>query len=191
MKLIDKILGALHLNFRFLNRVKSPSIKVKKSTVKGDLVAGDKTIIRKQIDSSKKSLKRFEYLLKNSKWNKEFINHRETWICEDDNMYQIKIGYKWKDFTEGWTQVYPDKYGSHSFSVYLEINGVKIKDVMFISCDGARIRVPLPKIKMVNDKRIWYFDKKSLEYKLGKVIGEFYIYNNIKGIAKRSKIKII
>lgn len=42
IKIIDKILGELHLNF--LNRKKSPSVKVKKSTVRGDVIVGNKTL---------------------------------------------------------------------------------------------------------------------------------------------------
>lgn len=52
MSIFDKILGALHLNF--LNRKESPSVKVKKSIVRGDVFAGDKILnIAKQESGQK------------------------------------------------------------------------------------------------------------------------------------------
>jgi len=57
--------------------------------------------------------------------------------------------------------------------------------------DGSRIFVPLPR-KTVddNDKAKYYWEKSSLNFKVGRIIGEYYIYNSLKGIAQHSKIEI-
>ncbi len=138
-----------------------------------------------------KYLEKFENLLENSSWRKEIINHTETWFCDDDNSYQIEKGESENKFTEKWTQVYPDKFGSYSYPVYLKVGGVPIKQFLFVSCDGGRIFVPIPRRKIVDNKRIFQFNTNSLEYKLGKIIGDFYIYETIEKIAEMSKIEII
>ena len=75
--------------------------------------------------------------------------------------------------------------------VYLSINGNKIKQFIFVAVDGGRIFVPLTKfINNGNGIRKYYWEKNSLDFKIGKIIGEFYIYNSIEEIAKRSKIEI-
>ena len=38
------------------------------------------------------TLKYFEVLLANSKWKKEYINHKPVMIAEDNNTYQIHRG---------------------------------------------------------------------------------------------------
>lgn len=123
-------------------------------------------------------------------WRKEIIDNKEVWFYEKDNFYQIEIGEKDRDFSEEWTRVYPDKDGSWARHVYLKINGLPIKQFLFVSCDGGRILVPAPNRKVVDNKISFWFDKNSLEYKIGKIIGNFYIYENIEGVAKMSNIEI-
>lgn len=138
-----------------------------------------------------RNLNTFEELIESQEWKKEIINHKEIWLCELDNTYQIEIGERERDFTEKWTQVYPAKDDSNLYSVYLKINGVIIKQLPFIACDGGRIFVPMPEHKYSKDKKEsfhWY--RKSLEYKIGVIIGEFYIYKSIEGIAETSGIII-
>lgn len=124
-------------------------------------------------------------------WQKEFINHQEVWIYRGNNLLQIKSGNNSESFTEKWTQVYPDKFGSSRHYVYLKAYGVTIKQIPFISCDGGRIFVPMPEFRVVNDKIEYYWNKNSLEFKLGQLIGDFYAYGSIDGVAAMSKIRII
>jgi len=130
------------------------------------------------------------FLDDNHRWRKEIIDNKEIWFCEEDNSYQIEIGEKNNDFSEQWTRVYPDKNGSWSKNVYLRVNTLQIKQFLFIYCDGGRILVPLPNRELVNGELSFWFDKDSLEYKIGKIIGDFYIYTSLEGVAKTSNIQI-
>lgn len=136
-------------------------------------------------------LEKFDNLLENSSWKKEIINDKEVLFCNDDNSYQIEIGEGKRDFTESWTQVYPDKNSSFLKPIYLKVEGVIIKEIPFISCDGGRILVPLPETNLIENKRFFQYNKNSIEYKLGKLIGYFYIYKTLEGVAKISNINII
>lgn len=139
----------------------------------------------------KNTLRDFEFLLESSVWHKEFFDHTEVWIADDDNTFQIELGQKFRQFKEKWTDVYPDPNSSAS-PVYLKINGNVIKEITFISMDGGRIFVPLPDLKLLDDESVEYFwNLNSLEVKVCRVVGSYYIYNNLEGVAKRSKIKVI
>jgi len=140
---------------------------------------------------SKRYIDNFKNLLDRFAWKKEFIDYKETWLCEEDNSYQIEISRERINFKESFTNVFPDKDGSCRIPVYLKVNGNRIKEMQFIMCDGGRIFIPLPEIKMENNKRIWFLKKTSLRYKLGNIIGDFYIYENIDKIAERSGIRIL
>lgn len=136
-------------------------------------------------------LEEFNNLIEDSSWRREIIDNKEVYFCDKNNSYQIEIGLKIEDFTEEWTQVYPDKRGSWRSSVYLKFQGVVIKEIPFISCDGGRIFVPLPERLIENGVRSFQYKEDSLEYKLAKVIGEFYIYETIERVCEMSRIKII
>lgn len=132
----------------------------------------------------------FIYLLNNFEWYKEFIDHEDIWFCKKDINYQIKTEFISNDFDEPWAKVYPDKTtGKHA--VRLIINRNPIKELIFVSCDGGRIFVSWPDIEYKDEERLFYWDKNSISYKVMKIIGEYYIYDNIEGVAERSKIKII
>ena len=138
----------------------------------------------------KNTLHDFEKLLDKDRWRKEFINDSEIWISEIDNTFQIEVGKRSSDFSERWTTVYPDS-SSSSYPVYLKINGNVVKEFRFISLDGGRIFVPMPDIRMEHENPIYFWNLNSLELKVCMIIGEFYIYGDIFGIARRSKIEIV
>src|SRR3990170_371905 len=156
-------------------------------TAGGDIIAGNKTVISHKKEEEEKNLKNFEKFIETEEWQKEFINNKEIWICQKDNTYQIEHGENDREFKEDWTIGYPDK-SSYCSSVYLKIGGVRIKELSFVSLDGGRIFVPVPEIAQENDRRIYLWNKNSLEYKIGKVIGTFYIYESLEGIGRRSNI---
>lgn len=169
----------------------SPHVTVGRDNVAGgDIIAGDKKTINIHQDKEE-GLQKFREYVSNAKWKKEFINNQEIWISEKNNLYQIEVGEKEKDFVEEWTKVYPDKLGSGLYNVNLKINGVPIKEMPFVYCDGGRISVPMPEVRIKDDKRIFYWNKNSLEFKIGELIGSFYIYENMEGVAKMSKIGIL
>lgn len=136
-------------------------------------------------------LENFNNLIEDSSWRREMIDNREVYFCDKNNSYQIEIGSKIEDFTEEWTQVYSDKRGSWRSSVYLKFQGIIIKEISFISCDGGRIFVPLPEVTIKNGVRSFQYKENSLEYRLVEIIGEFYIYNTIERVCEMSKIEII
>lgn len=56
--------------------------------------------------------------------------------------------------------------------------------------DGGRIFVPLPEQETENNKIKYYWKKHSLQFKVGRVIGHYYIYDSLEGVARQSKIEI-
>lgn len=136
------------------------------------------------------TLEYFNYLLDNSSWNKEIIKNNEIWISNEDNSFQIHHGNLEGEFRENWTDCYPDPI-AYKYPVYLKINNSIIKELTFISIDGGRIFVPSAEKKIEDKNVINFWNLESLRIKVCNVIGQYYIYNDIYGIAKVSKIEII
>lgn len=141
-------------------------------------------------DKDRNTLKYFETLVEKALWKKEFIDHKEIWVCETDNTFQIETGHRGDEFREIWVEVYPD-INSYRYSIYLKISDTVIKELTFISCDGGRIFVPMPERKLEGEKIIYQWHRNSLPFKVCKIIGNYYIYKNIEDIAERSKIQIV
>lgn len=104
-----------------------------------------------RVTPEQKNLEYFHNLIKTGTWHQEFISTKELWICEEDNLCQIEVSHDTEDFSEPWTKVYPDQNGSWKSSVYLRVNNVAIKEILFVSCDGGRIFVPMPEVRMKNE----------------------------------------
>jgi len=136
------------------------------------------------------TLKYFEVLLVNSKWQKEHINHREVWIAEDNNTFQIQSGDEGDEFHESWTEMYPDQ-NTRRYPVYLKIDNSIVKELDFISLDGGRIFVPMPDKTVENNNVKYLWNLNSLEVKVCKVIGHYYIYRNLAGVARMSKAELV
>src|SRR5574341_1474183 len=154
-------------------------------TLKGQSVLSEPIIIA----SANRNLTGFESLLKYS-WAKEFIGGREIWISEVDNMFQIELSDKDRDFNEEWTRRFPDHENSFAFPVLLKVQGVEIKQLTFIACDGGRIVMPMPRITLVHEQRGFVYDRNSLEYKIGQIIGSYYIYETLDGVASHAGIAV-
>jgi hypothetical protein len=166
--------------------------------------AGNKKIAEKrdnamQSREPKTQLDTFEEYITGKDWIEEYFDGRKVWICKADNLYQIHERDDYGDFSEPWTTVYPDSHGSGKHSVDLVYNAQQLKRLQFVYCDGGRISVALPDIDIDKadlhkddgvDRRTFYWEKDSIEYKLTKLIGSFYIYKDIEGVAERSGIEI-
>lgn len=140
---------------------------------------------------TKNTLADFETILEASKWTNEVIDGSEVWIAQDDNTFQISQGDRTRDFQERWTKVHPDG-NSSAYPVYLKINNNIVKELTFISVDGGRIFVPSPELRPVSENDVEYFwNMNSLEIKVCKIIGTYYIYEDIYGVAKRSRIALV
>lgn len=144
-------------------------------------------------------LETFENYIMNENWSEQYFDGHKVWICEIDNLYQIHERDDYEEFSEPWTQVYPDKNGSGKHSVDLVYSGAVIKQFTFVYCDGGRISVVLPEVYVApehrhkhddNDYREFYWHKNSLGYKLMNLIGSFYSYKTPERVASMSNIKI-
>lgn len=155
---------------------------------------------KKNTKKTRSHLEMFECYIEKGEWRKEYINNKVIWIYKKNELYQIHNVDDYKDFSERWTQVYPDKSGSKKHSVDLMYSNTLIKRFEFVCCDGGRISVAMPKMETDSEKNNWknkgdenvtfFWEKNSLDVKLTKLIGSFYSYENIEAIAKMSKIEI-
>jgi len=144
------------------------------------------TRLKKELDE-RNTIHKFENLIEESSWSSSRIDGIETWVCDNDQTFQIQLGEPSHGFSESWTEVYPDPLSSE-YPVMLIINGSKIKELTFVSVDGGRIFVPRPDIQH-NGEFIW--DKNKLEFKVCSIIGDYHNYDGIEGIAERSNIRVV
>lgn len=144
----------------------------------------------------KNKITSFEYNIEDWEWQKELIYDKEVWICKNNPMFQIKKWSDYEEFSETWTQVYPNSKWSSRYSVELLSNWVIIKTFNWVFCDWWNINVPMPRMQnldesnFTNPKIIYYWKRDSIEFKLARIIGRFYIYKNIEWVAKFSNIEI-
>lgn len=137
------------------------------------------------------TLRDFELLLRESRWEKTFIGNDEVWICTADNTFQIRRGERSREFSERWTTVYPDPNAA-AYPVYLAINNNVIKELSFISMDGGRIFVPMAEVGPATENEPQYFwNLNSLEVKVCRIIGKYYIYENLEGVARMSRLALV
>jgi hypothetical protein len=156
------------------------------------ILKGNQAIIEPRvIVSANRTLEGFEALLSGS-WKKEHIQHREIWMCESDNDFQIEIGDNDEPFSEPWTHGFPDKKHCAKCSVFLRIGSTAIKELAFVYCDGYRIFVPMPDAEIRDEARHFYYQRNSLKYKVGLVVGQdqFYIYRTLDGVANHCGIEV-
>ena len=133
----------------------------------------------------------FEEMLARSTWTKSLIDHTEVWIADADNTFQILRGERSSEFTERWTKAHPDP-NSASYPIYLKIAGSVVKELTFISVDGGRIFVPMPEARPLPGGSMDYFwNLGTLAVKVCRVVGEYYRYNDLEGVAHRSKVSIV
>ena len=95
------------------------------------------------------------------------------------------------EFGERWTKVFPDQNGS-SYSVFLKIQGIVVYQLQFVSLDGGRIFVPMPEIRPVGNSTVEYFwHLGSLEIKVARIIGNYYIHKSLEGVAKVTRVALV
>lgn len=137
------------------------------------------------------TLSDFEDLLRTSAWTKSFVGHAEIWMADADNTFQIEQGESTREFKERWTTVYPDP-NSTAYPVYLKINGTTIKELTFISMDGGRIFVPMAGVRLdATEAPEYFWNLNSLEVWVCRIIGSYYIYKTLEGVARTSKVTLV
>ncbi|WP_444984080.1 hypothetical protein [Halomonas mongoliensis] len=139
--------------------------------------------------NSAATLATFERKLTFDKWEKEYIGYDEYWVCNSDRTYQLKIGDDDRKFKEPWTSFFPDPYAT-MFHIHLQVSGVIIKSLPFISADGGRYILPLPKQQVVGSDRFFSWSPNSVDYKIAEVIGLLYRESCLTDVAKLLKIDI-
>jgi hypothetical protein len=124
-------------------------------------------------------------------WVQDSIANETVWIYQPDNSFQIVVGDLELDepFSEPWI-VFPDQHHNYRLPVRLSISGNTIKELDFISADGGRVFVPLPNSKRKGDTQISSWEESAISFKVGVIIGRFYIYKDMEGIARVCDIKI-
>ena len=139
----------------------------------------------------KKNLAVFERILELPKWKKVSFDSPEKWIFEDDNSFVIEVSNESRDFTEKWTDHFPDKK-SFAAEVSLRIGGeLAHKPLLFIGVDGWRNFVPCPMASEASEDQYYYWDKNSLEYKVFKKVSYLdALYKNIEEFGKRCGVLI-
>lgn len=137
------------------------------------------------------TLRDFENLLRTSTWTKSFVDHTEIWMADTDNTFQIEQGESTREFKERWTTVYPDP-NSTAYPVYLKINGITIKELMFISMDGGRIFVPMAEVRLdATGSTEYFWNLNGLEVLVCRIIGNYYIYESLEGVAQTSRVVLV
>ena len=143
---------------------------------------------------------KWKSLLQNGQWSKRELSGRHgsktVWSSVEEPTYTIEDTYEVanKNFSEPWTTGFPDPH-TESRWVDLKISGETIEQLLFVSLDGGRYFVPVPR-RIVSEnleeslERGFYYDRTSLQVLLGHVIGQFHISDSLEEFARSRSIKI-
>jgi hypothetical protein len=144
------------------------------------------------IPSPERTFRKFGELLDQAEWLHGFIDEKEVWTCEEDVLYQIVITYEnGEEFYEEWTRGFPDPTTNRYF-VHLDVAGVTIKQISFISLDGGRNFVPMPEIRpLENERRGFYLNKDSFQYKVARLVGRYDHCETLDEFAVMKGIEIV
>ncbi|MBD1944238.1 ATP-binding protein [Coleofasciculus sp. FACHB-712] len=123
---------------------------------------------------------------------KLLLNDFKDWesINEDAQLYHkqfpeftVRKGKQINDhFRESWSDRFPD-VSAHSFEVELRYFETIIYKETFVTCDGGRYQIPLPKIDISNPERKFYIQENSFAYKIAKIFWQYYPIDNALRIA--------
>lgn len=135
-----------------------------------------------------------KYLKKLEDWEKfqGIENHLDFYRHKKYPTFQIIIDWN-KELVEGFHEewinsgLYPDKTNNASYYVRLEANGILLDKELFVSLDGHRYFVPVPKIesRTEEDERRFYYDDQQIQ--LSKIVGRYYLGKDIYDFVKSCK----
>jgi hypothetical protein len=135
------------------------------------------------------------YLSRPLLWEK-FIGMKDSiYFFRYKELPNFQISVKW-DFTivdnffEEWMKniFIADKTNNSSYLVGLEANGMLLDKELFVSLDGHRYFVPAPRIMLVEDERIFFYEGRQIY--LAQIVGSFGIYEDIFEFSKTAGISI-
>jgi hypothetical protein len=130
------------------------------------------------------------YLSKTENWEKIYKNRiKYNWHYKKHPEFYIEQSDDEEDrdnFTavESWMGYFPDP-SKKLYLMKVIFNGLVLITEDFISLDGGRYFVPLPRRELVSrsDSEFkYYYD--SIQYKLGKILGDFYRFNDNNSLDK-------
>ena len=138
----------------------------------------------------------FDFYITHWVWEKKLFDHVQTWICKDTDEYQL---VEWntvvENFKEIWTDIFPDNENNFSYQLFLKRNGIIVREFTWVSCDGGRVRMPIPDRKnhWKNKRECimdYFFLKDSLEYRMLQKIWNYWSEDSFERLFEQAKIKI-
>jgi hypothetical protein len=126
----------------------------------------------------------FDFSDKKSFWR--YKKHPEFTIIQQEN------GIDWdSDADEPW-MIYPfPDPNKKTYEIYIKSNRTLILKEVFITLDGSRYFVPLPRVaygETIDENRYYYT---RWQIKISKVIGRYYRMKSVEEFARENNIKII
>lgn len=143
-------------------------------------------------------ISRFNKYLKNPKnWEKfqGIENHLTVYRHKKYPNFQIVIDWDKelvRNFHDEWINqsLYPDKTNNTSYYIRLEANAMLVDKELFVSLDGHRYFMPVPKFLIDNNnERTYYYDKRQVQ--LAKIVGKHYLEKGIYEFVKECKKPIL
>lgn len=134
---------------------------------------------------------RFKKYLKNpNDWEKFQGTEAHLSIYRHKKYPSFQIIIDWdkelvENFHEEWINdsLYPDKTNNASYYVKLEANTVLLGKELFVSLDGHRYFVPVPRVRVQKDgNRNFYYDSQQIQ--LANIVGEYHFEDDIYAFAK-------
>jgi hypothetical protein len=115
------------------------------------------------------------YIKKNKNWKKFYMGRVEyNWQYKNHPEFVIEISHEDKKWSaiESWMRHYPDPLKNISI-VKARVNGNILLTEVFISLDGGRYFVPVPKRKLIseNEFKYWYT---PMQVRLSRIVGYYY-----------------
>jgi hypothetical protein len=132
----------------------------------------------------------FEQMLERGRWQEDRIGDRPTWICSERSTFKIVQNDDYQDFEEEWTNRAPDRT-AHMMTVQLKINDSAVAEVLFVTLDGGRYLVPLPRKRVISGRISYFWESDTLPFKVGRVVGRYYRHANIEEAAKFLNVEIV
>jgi len=138
---------------------------------------------------------RFKKYLKNSNtWEKfqgaEF--HLSIYRHKKYPNFQIIIDWNKaivEHYQEEWIRDYPDREHNTSYFVRLEANAMLLETELFVSLDGGRAFVPVPRRSSQNGELVYWYD--IIQIQLANIIGEYSWEKDIYEFASQQKKPIL
>lgn len=128
----------------------------------------------------------------------DYLNNPEQWVKVQGDEYIYHrifpeftiqtVSENASKFEETWSKKFPDPI-AYRYTVFVMYLQTRLMRITYISCDGGRYMIPLPKIRQIgkSTRREFYLIKDSIEFKIATI---FKQYEDLANTLVRIKIKI-